>query len=258
MDMQELFLQSPYLNAAGSLGFTPDLHGNRSQSSGLNRLGAFITNPISLAPRQPAASRTCLPYEGGFLLHSGLVNPGLRAALRQFTERWSSSPLAVIPHLIANSADEMERLVRPFEGMENIAGVEIGLPEGIDHRLAVELAGKAAGELSVIACLPFADAILLGKQLKNTPVAAVSLGPPRGLLLGNDGKLVEGRLYGPGILPTALKVVEALAGQGWKVFGAGGIYNKQDAAAMMAAGASGVQLDAVLWGVEGINILAEW
>ena len=69
----ELPFRSPFLNAAGSLGFAPDPHSPLD----LSRLGAFITNPVSSQPRTPASGPRYLPFSGGFLLHTGHPNPGL-------------------------------------------------------------------------------------------------------------------------------------------------------------------------------------
>jgi len=50
------------MNAAGSLGFAPNPH----TPFDLSRLGAFVTNPISLTLRTPAQERACLPYPAAF------------------------------------------------------------------------------------------------------------------------------------------------------------------------------------------------
>jgi dihydroorotate dehydrogenase len=258
VNKQELFLSSQFLNAAGCLGFAPESRAAISGANGLGRLGAFITNPISLAARQPAESRTCIPFNGGFLLHTGLANPGLRAVLKRFASRWAAAPMPVIPHLIGSSPDEIERMVQQLEGLENVVGVEIGLPPRIDPASAATLVARAAGELSVIACLPFESALELAGGLKNSAVSMLSLAAPRGMLPAPDGRLAQGRLYGPALLPAALKLIQEVAQCGLPVIGSGGIYTPHDARAMQSAGAVAVQLDAVLWNVEGVNILARW
>jgi dihydroorotate dehydrogenase (NAD+) catalytic subunit len=258
VNKQELFLHSQFLNAAGCLGFAPELRAAKMGADGLGRLGAFITNPISLAARQPAESRVCMPFNGGFLLHTGLANSGLKAVLKRFAPRWAAAPMPVIPHLIAGSPDEIERMVQQLEGLENVVGVEIGFPPRVDPGLAAALVARAAGELSVIACLPFESALELADNLKQSAVSMVSLAAPRGTLPAPDGRLVQGRLYGPALLPAALKLVQDVAQCGLPVIGSGGIYTPQDARAMQSAGAVAVQLDAVLWNVEGVNILARW
>ncbi|MFW5713111.1 MAG: hypothetical protein ACOCYU_00385 [Brevefilum sp.] len=69
---RDLTLVKPLVNAPGILGFAPDPH----TMPFLEHLGAFITNPISRRPRQPAKNRCCTPFPGGFLLHTGWPNPG--------------------------------------------------------------------------------------------------------------------------------------------------------------------------------------
>ena len=69
----DLQIPSPWLNAAGMLGFAPGKPWPFDAPQ-----GAFVTNPVSLKPRTPAGNRCLLPYPGGFLLHTGLPNPGLR------------------------------------------------------------------------------------------------------------------------------------------------------------------------------------
>ena len=71
----DLEISPPLMNAAGSLGFAPEPSGLVDYS----RLGAFVTNPISLRKRTPANSRACLSYPGGLLLHSGYPNPGFQS-----------------------------------------------------------------------------------------------------------------------------------------------------------------------------------
>ncbi|MBL8103821.1 MAG: hypothetical protein JNM02_14910, partial [Anaerolineales bacterium] len=48
---RDLYFSKPLINAAGSLGFAPDIHNGLP----LDSFGAFVTNPISLRPRLPTA-----------------------------------------------------------------------------------------------------------------------------------------------------------------------------------------------------------
>jgi dihydroorotate dehydrogenase (NAD+) catalytic subunit len=239
----DLLLSLPVMNAAGSLGFAPDL----ASGVGLEQLGAFVTNPISLRPRSPAHHRLYLPYPGGFLLHSGHPNPGFREALRRYQGRWERSPLPVIVHLLAESPEELANMVPQLEGLEGVIGVEIGLPPEADAQSARELIQAAAGELPVVARLPMESALELGWALAASGAVAFSLAPPRGALPAASGKTRYGRLYGPAVFAQALYLVEQLARGLLPVIGAGGIYSVKDGEAMLAAGAMAVQLDAALW-----------
>lgn len=236
------------MNVAGSLGFAPDMH----QEAGLKRLGAFVTNPISLHRRTPAQGRRYLEFPGGFLLHSGYPNPGLNAAIRRYGRRWAAASLPVLVHLLPSHPRQLAHMLARLEGLDGIWGVEIGLPPESNAPDALAYAQASVGELPIILRLPFEGAAELAQALAASPLAeelaAVSLAPPRGSLPDpQDGALVSGRLYGPAIFPQALAAVHAMASNGLPVIASGGIYLEAHVQAMRQAGAFAVQLDAVLW-----------
>ena len=243
MSKTELWLKTPLMNAAGSLGYVPDPHG----PTDLSGLGAFITNPISLSRRTPAHGPRYLSFPGGFLLHTGYPNPGFASAVRRYAGGWRRSPLPVLVHLLAQKAGEVAEMVRKLEGLEGVAGFEVGLPPEAGVELAQEFARAAAGELPVLLRIPLDRAAGLAGGLAQLRLAAVSLAPPRGALPTPDGGDIQGRLYGPALYPQALAAVQALAGAAVPVIGAGGVYTHAQAQAMLKAGAVAVQLDAVLW-----------
>jgi dihydroorotate dehydrogenase len=77
--------------------------------------------------------------------------------------------------------------------------------------------------------------------------AAVSLAPPRGSLPSKKGELVQGRLYGPAILPISIRIVQEMKSQGIPTIACGGIYTQDDIQILLAGGALAVQLDSILW-----------
>ena len=247
MAKYDLEFDAPLMNAAGSLGFSLETNG----AVDWNRFGAFVTHPVSLRPRQPAHPPCFFPYNGGFLLHTGFPNPGVKAVVRRHSRRWSSSPLPVLVHLLAQDPAEARRLVDALEGMVGVAGFELGLPGDIDPQAALALAQAAAGELPVILRLPLERAFELASSaaqaVQRGEVAAISLGPPRGMVSTPQGGLASGRLYGPAIFPLALAAVKSMTELGLPVIAAGGIYTEEQVQAMLGAGALAVQLDAVLW-----------
>lgn len=277
MYKQDLYLSKPLLNAAGSLGFAPNPHGTLD----LEPFGAFVTNPISRLPRSPAEGRTCCAYPGGFLLHTGWPNPGLRAVLRLQAPRWADAPLPIIVHLLAENPPEVAEMVRALEGLENVLAIELGIPPQASREQVAALVRAARGELPVIACLPFERAVeLVQVVVQDAPgVTAISLAAPRGVLpLGEvaasknatrfpSGGFVSGRLYGPAVFPLALAAVAALAAPmaaakaatlvavidnppaktDLKIIAGGGVYSRADVQAMLAAGAAAVQIDSALW-----------
>jgi len=243
MPKYDLDISPPLMNAAGSLGFAPE-------PSGLvdfTQLGAFITNPISFQSRTPARARTCLPYPGGFLLHSGYPNPGLPSVVRRFASRWARAKLPIIVHLLVDSVDTVSRMVPRLEGLEGVMGIEIGLPTDIDSQMASDMVQAAAGELPLIVRVPLERAGELTQALVGSPLTAVSLAPYHGTLIDKHRQTVRGRLFGPALFPLALARVQEAVESGVPVIAAGGVYEPWQAKAFMEAGAIGVQLDAVLW-----------
>lgn len=236
----DLSFNPPVMNAAGGLGFAP---GARPPVD----LGAFVTNPVSLGRRDPAQTRAAITFPGGFILHSGYPNPGLKAVIHRHARRWKRASIPVIVHLLAQFENDIAAMVRMLENVEGVSAFEIGLPPEADSELASRLVQAGAGELPVVARLPLERAPELGAIAIKAGAAAVSLGPPRGALLDPDGRLLRGRIYGPALFPLALTSVLLLAENGVPVIGACGVYRPADVEAMLAAGALAVQLDTVLW-----------
>jgi dihydroorotate dehydrogenase (NAD+) catalytic subunit len=243
MSKYDLRFEPPWMNAAGFLGFAPDLRSGVDYS----RLGAFITNPVSLQPRSPAHGPRFMAYPGGFLLHTGYPNPGLRAVLRRHRDAWQRSPLPVIVHLLPQSPDETAHMAAAVEASGLLAGLEIGLPPEISSQDAQQFARAAEGELPFILRLPMERALELSQALSVSQAAAFSIGPARGALPLPNGGLLHGRLYGPSLFPRLLEVVSEMRTSKIPVLAAGGVASLEQAKQVIAAGATAVQMDFLLW-----------
>lgn len=254
MAKADVLLSPPLANASGSLGFAPDLHGALEWA----RFGAFFTNPISLAPRRPAATSDCLEFPGGFLLHSGYPNPGLRRVLEQYAPAWGRSSLPVIVSLLPQAMADVPQMLARLEGLPGVMGVELSLPPGVGRGALLELAQAAFGELAVILRLPVNEALeLVGgadgaglEPLLEAGLSAISLGAPRGALpqwINAQPRLVYGRLYGPHLFPQTLAAAHALAKIGAPLLAGPGVYTPGQARALLDCGVLAVQLDALLW-----------
>lgn len=243
MPKRDLTFPKPIMNAAGTLGFAPD----RRAPVAWEDFGAFVTNPLSLRPRRPAAEPALIAYPGGFLLHTGLPNPGLAAALQKYARRWADAFLPIIVHLIADRPEETARMVERLEGLENIIAAELGFAPQLADDIVLIAVEMCLGELPLIVSLPAEQILRLGPRVFQVGAAALSLAPPRGRLARRGSSPVSGRLYGPGLLPQALEVVYNAARIGLPLIAAGGAYSNGDANAMLAAGALAVQMDAMLW-----------
>ena len=243
------------MNASGSLGFAPDSR----VGVALDSFGAFVTNPFSLRSRLPAIKPEVIEYPGGFLLHTGLPNPGLNAGLKKYSAKWTRTDLPIIVHLMADRPEETQRMVRMLESQENVMAAELGFAPLLADDIIMLTLEMCVGELPLIFSLPVEQVLSLGPRLTQESAQAISISAPRGAaspLPGGEGRVREithGRLYGPSLFPQTLETVYSAAKLGLPIIGAGGVWNKENAEAMLSAGALAVQVDTALWGFDWEN-----
>jgi dihydroorotate dehydrogenase (NAD+) catalytic subunit len=239
----DLDLSTPWMNAAGTAGFTPPERWPWTEPA-----GAWVTNPLSLTLRSPADHRAVISFPGGALLHSGLPNPGLNAILRRKAASWARSSLPAWVHIFGRTPDEIHQLVLRLEGIEGVGAIELGIGDDLSGADALAWAEAALGELPLVINLSLAraaedwlsDLSLLG-------ASAISLRGPRGALAGGDGRQVSGRLYGPSLLPLMFTALRQAQRHHLPIIAGAGVYKIEDGQALLNAGAWGIQLDTVLW-----------
>lgn len=238
---RDVYFSKPLMNAAGSLGFAPDLRSGIAFDS----FGAFVTNPFSFRGRVPAAQPEVLEYPGGFLLHTGLPNPGFNSGIKRYASRWDKAELPIIVHLMADRPEETRRMVRTLESHENVMAAELGFAPLLADDIILLTLEMCLGELPLIFSLPVEQVLGLGPRLIQAGAQAISISAPRGAQMTDH--LITGRLYGPSLFPRALETVYSASKLGFPVIGAGGVWRKEDVEAMLSAGALAVQVDAALW-----------
>ena len=110
------------------------------------------------------------------------------------------------------------------------------------------------GELPLIFSLPVEQVLTLGPRLIQEGAQAISIAAPRGALPQRPtlSPLITGRLYGPSLFPQTLETVFSAAKLSLPIIGAGGVWTKENAEAMIAAGALAVQVDTALWNPDSI------
>lgn len=242
MPKQDLHLKKALLNAAGSLGFAPDPRAPVPWHA----FGAFVTNPVSLRPRLAASHPAVIPCPGGFLLHTGLPNPGFLRVVREYGRAWSRATLPIIVHLMADRPEETRTMVRDLEGHDNIIAAELGFAPLLADDLVCLAVEMSAGELPLIVSLPSDQFLRLGPRLIEIGAAALSIAAPRGSAC-IEGSYVSGRLLGPALHPAALDLVREAVRIGLPVIGSNGVFSSTAAQSILAAGALAVQVDAALW-----------
>jgi dihydroorotate dehydrogenase len=239
---QELILGTPWLNAAGFGGFSPGPWQMEETQ------GMFFTNPISLKPRPYSTHALTIAFEGGFLFANGSPNPGLARVLKEYARGWRQSKTPICIHIQPADPDQAAEMARSIEAQDCAAAIELESPPGCRMEEWPAFWEAAGGELPLIAWLPLGD---LGSQLWSakaaTLVDAVAIGGPDGMTLDERGVLRSGRMYGPAVLPQMLAALSNLKHFGIPLIASGGIFRMADAEAALKAGATAVQLDAILW-----------
>jgi len=246
-DFHDLGLYNPYMNAAGFLG------GDSLKEWPLPEPpGAWITPPLSLKARKPAADRCVLPVPGGFLLHSGMPSPSLSSYLKQAAPHWRKMPCPVWAHILAGDAFETENMVRMLEGVEDLTTIELSLRDDMRGAEALAVVQAALGELPLVVEVSLTR---VGEEwlevLPGLGVAALSLGAPRGRVPAPNGEQVSGRMYGQGVFPLAQQAVKNAARVNLPIIASGGVYSKEDGELQLRSGAAAVKLDGVVW--RGLN-----
>lgn len=242
-----LTINTPVMPAAGVFGYGDEYR----ELVQIDKLGAIVTNPVTLAPWSPASGTRVVPLTGGVLVHTGLPNPGLSKVIAAHRNQWSRMPVPVIVHLVIANENELQRCAELIEAEDCIAGVELGIADEIDAAEAARQV-RAFGEGSekpLIARLPFGVGADFANALADAGAGAVVVcAPPRGTARDATGRLVSGRVYSPIVKPMVLRLVGQSARRVQiPVIGAGGIYNPQDARDYLEAGAVAVQVDSVTW-----------
>ena len=242
-----LSLSIPVMNASGVLGFAGENRGLIDFTG----LGAFVTNALTATPRTAAHPPNAVPLPNGVLIHTGLPNPGVNAAVRRYAREWARLGAPVIVHLAATTPHEVRRSVAQIEGVEAVSGIELGLRDEVSAGEAASLVGVAWGGLPLIVRLPVLRAGELCQAVARAGADALTVGAPPRAATSVGEKTVTGRAYGPENFALALgavrQVIETMRAAPLPVIGAGGIYSVENALAMLEAGAAAVQVDDAAW-----------
>lgn len=244
-----LHINTPVMPAAGVMGFANAYN----KLINLEKLGAYVSNPVTYEAWSPASGTRVVPLDAGVLIHSGLPNEGLSRTLSDYAPVWGAMPIPVILHFVATNEEQIRRGMEKIDRADSVAAVELGLDDDISWEQAARLVKAATerAEKPILVRLPLNDAYEIAPAVADAGAGAIVIAaPPRGT--GRDprtGRLISGRIYGPIVKPLTLRVLGVLARRIKDVplIGAGGIHNPQDARDYLEAGARAVQVDSVTW-----------
>lgn len=244
-----LTVQYPVMPAAGTFGFDGTPYDRLIDCT---KLGAIITNPVTWKSRRVARGMRVVPLPSGVLVHTGLPNPGISRVIKQYRARWQRSPVPMIVHVVATAAADVARCAQALDGVEGVAGIEIGIhDQADDHELGDMIrAVRDNTFLPFLVRLPLYTAPDLALVAQDEGAGGLVIAaPPRGTARDPEsGQLVGGRIYGPMQAAQALRAVGQVARLvSIPVIGCGGIHNPDDARNFIDAGAVAVQVDTVTW-----------
>ncbi len=255
-------LSNPIIPASGTFGYGHEFAGFYD----LNILGTFSMKGTTLSPRFGNPTPRIAEAPAGMLNAVGLQNPGVDAVIAEELPRLKEvfyKP--VIANVSVFSPEEYTAVCAKFDAEPQVGWLEVniscpnvhggGMSFGTDPKAAAEVtrAVKAVTTKPVIVKLSpnVTDIVSVAKACEDAGADGLSLIntllslridlKTRRPILANT----TGGLSGPAIFPLALRMVWQVS-QAVKipVIGLGGVSSAEDAAEMLLAGATAVQVGA--------------
>jgi dihydroorotate dehydrogenase (NAD+) catalytic subunit len=255
-----LALRSPIMGASGCWGFADEY----AAWVDFARMGAVVSNAITWHARLPAGAAGAWTVPGGAVLHTGLPNPGLKGALKTFASRWKRMPCPMIVHLACEDPDQTARMVERLENVENVFGVEVGLPPASSAETIREnLLAARSDMLPVLVQAPSEQVWEYAEIASQVRVQGlVVAGAPRASIVdpqsATAGTIRNGRLYSAALFPSLLHTLRELANQTpLSLIACGGIHSIEQVRTALAAGAKAVQIDSAVWRNGVAHLLTE-
>jgi len=218
---------------------------------------AFVSKTITLAPRDGNPPPRLFETPSGMVNSIGLPNKGLERYLAEDLPQLAELPVPLVTNVMAPDADGLGELVAAVGARDEVAAIELnvscpnvrtGLDLGADPaQLAPVLRAvrpRTAKPLIVKLTPNTADVAAVAQAAEAEGADAVSLvNTLRAMPLGPRGEpwlgARTGGLSGPAIRVVALAQVAAVAARvAIPIVGMGGVRTGQDAADLLAAGAS--------------------
>jgi dihydroorotate dehydrogenase (NAD+) catalytic subunit len=282
-DLAGLALRNPVILAAGTCGYLDEM----SDAMDLSRVGGLVTKSITALPRDGNATWRIIEARGGMMNAIGLANVGVDAFVREYGTRVAGVPTAVIGSIAGYSVDDYVAVAAAMNSIDGMQAVELnvscpnvkhGCEFGTDEKLLRELVGAVRAVLTRVRLFVKLSPLAVGQPGIVTIARAAIEGDGRssagpnarpgadGICLANTMPAmaidvrtrrprlanVTGGLSGPAIHHIAVKLVhDAYRGvaksTSTPIIGIGGVMNWEDAAELILAGASAVEMGTALF-----------
>jgi dihydroorotate dehydrogenase (NAD+) catalytic subunit len=251
-------LRHPVINASGTFDAIAArrVYGNELLEE--FPFSAFVSKTITLEPRAGNEPQRIWETPAGMINSIGLPNKGLEGFLTEDLPQLGELPVPLIVSVMATDHGDFGRMVSALEERDEVAAIElnvscpnvhsglivgeqpeetVALVEALrpltSKPLIVKLTPNVADPAAVAVAAEEggADAVSLINTLKSSAIDPVT-GQP-GIAAGHGG------LSGPAVRPVAVAQVRAVAGAvALPIVGMGGVCCGEDAAEMLAAGAT--------------------
>ncbi|HZD74316.1 MAG TPA: dihydroorotate dehydrogenase [Actinomycetota bacterium] len=253
-------LPTPVLAASGCFGFGREM----ASFVDLARIGAVVTKSVSLEPRRGRPTPRMAETPSGMLNAIGLQNPGVEAFCRGDLRFLAESGARVVASAVGRNVEEFARVAGRLSREEAVHLIEVNLScPNVDSRGEVFATHAGMAAMVVRAVKEVVRQPVLAKLTADVTdlvavAAAVVEAGADGLTLINTllGMAVDvhrrrpklaavtGGLSGPAIRPVAVRCVwqVARAMPEVPIVGVGGVMTGEDAAELLLAGATAVQV----------------
>jgi len=250
-------LATPVLTASGCGGTGREL----APYLDLADLGAFTTRTVTLDPRPGSPGRRLVPTPAGVLADTGYQNPGLQGFLATELPWLAQQRVRTVVSITASSLGEYGELAGRVGNAPGVHGLEVNLDALTDPHQAGKVLhvvrrevprgvlvltkprpGNGVVDVARAVVREGADAVVVGHGLPGLVLDPDSLAP----VLGSG----DGWLSGPALLPVTLRAVWDLHTElpDVPLVACGGVRTGADAVALLAAGATAVQVGTALLG----------
>jgi len=242
-------IKHPLMPASGFFGYGWSAYAPIIQA---DLFGAMVTNPISLRPQRHQAPPEAIETKGGVVLNTLPSNPGVKKVIRQHKRGWRRASIPIIAHLPADDPPDLARTVGALDGLELIAGFELGIPRDStpgDVKALVS-AILQRSELPLLVKLPFSPPSPLAEAAISAGAAGLVMSsPPIAAAYDSNQVYIGGFYYGSGIAPQLLPhIIETRTNfPDISIIAGGGVHSQNDVEAYLQAGANAVQIDSLLF-----------
>jgi dihydroorotate dehydrogenase (NAD+) catalytic subunit len=253
-----LTLRNPVINASGTFDAIAARRVYGDELLEVFPFSAFVSKTITLEPRAGNEPQRIWETPAGMINSIGLPNKGLEGFLEQDLPQLVELPVPLIVSVMATGHEDFKRMVGALDERDEVAAIELNVScpnvhsglivgEQPEETVAlVEALRPLTSKLLIVKLTPnVADPAAVAVAAEEGGVDAVSLintlkasaidpvtGQP-GIAAGHGG------LSGPALRPVAIAQLRAVASAvSLPIVGMGGVGSGEDAAEMIAAGAT--------------------